>query len=348
MTQIARGLEADGILTGAGKTKWYDTTINKILRNEKYYGDALLQKTYTTDFLTKSRVKNDGIMPQYYVHGDHEPIVSKEMFLLVQEEIDRRKHGSYSGRASRYSNTHCLSGIVYCDRCGGLFRRVHWNNHGCKSIVWRCIDRLENMARTIREDDLEKAVVQGINRVFCQSDGFIDVLEENVRRVVGGGVSVRDGGRVGDSGAGTGCVEDGGAGSVEDSGGLTQKSMDEKIATLHHHDSSLDAEIASLQRKLIEKINKQENYEDIAEQIKELQIEKAMLESDGMNGKRNAKMMRDIQDIQDIQDMYDFIRSQGSEITEFDEKIVRRLVERVTVSDEKVTVVFKSGQRVEV
>ena len=91
MTQIARGLEGDGILTGAGRTKWYNSTVNKILKNEKYYGDALLQKTYTTDFLTKTRVKNEGIVPQYYVQGSHEPIISNEMFLLVQEEIARRQ-----------------------------------------------------------------------------------------------------------------------------------------------------------------------------------------------------------------------------------------------------------------
>ena len=144
MTQIARGLEADGILTGAGRKRWYNSTVNKILKNEKYYGDALLQKTYTTDFLTKARVKNEGIVPQYYVQGNHEPIISKEMFLLVQEEIARRQEGKKdsSGRTSRYSTCHCFSHIVYCAKCGGLFRRVHWNNHGCKSIVWRCSNRL--------------------------------------------------------------------------------------------------------------------------------------------------------------------------------------------------------------
>ena len=72
MDKIAAGLEVDGILTGAGKTNWHTSTINKILRNEKYIGDALLQKTYTTDFLTKKRIKNNGTVPQYYVEGDHE------------------------------------------------------------------------------------------------------------------------------------------------------------------------------------------------------------------------------------------------------------------------------------
>jgi len=300
MTQIARGLETDGILTGAGRTRWYNSTVNKILRNEKYYGDALLQKTYTTDFLTKSRVKNEGIVPQYYVQGDHEPIISKEMFLLVQEEIARRQAGKkdVSGRTSRYSTCHCFSHIVYCDKCGGLFRRVHWNNHGCKSIVWRCSNRLEKaeekcMARTVREDDLESIVLRAINETFCQSDDFMSALENNVRMVAGS------------------------------KSGLSLKALDEKIA--------------SLQRKLVEKVNHRENYEDLVDQIQRLQAEKALRESDGANKKRNVQVLHDLQI---------FIRSQGKEITEFDEKLVRRLVERIMISDETVTVLFKSGQSI--
>lgn len=85
MDKIAAGLEADGILTGAGKPKWHTSTINKILRNEKYIGDALLQKTYTTDFLNKTRVKNTGIVPQYYVEGNHEAIIPKEIFMKFRK-----------------------------------------------------------------------------------------------------------------------------------------------------------------------------------------------------------------------------------------------------------------------
>lgn len=92
MKSIALHLEQDGILTGAGNTKWYDSTINKILRNEKYMGDALLQKTVTTDFLTKKRVKNTGVLPQYYVEDDHEAIIPKELFMQAQEELVRRRN----------------------------------------------------------------------------------------------------------------------------------------------------------------------------------------------------------------------------------------------------------------
>lgn len=84
-----------------------------MLGNEKYKGDALLQKVYTEDFLTKKKVRNSGQVPQYYVEGNHEAIVSPEVFDLVQEEIARRRNG-----ASRYSGVQPFSGMVYC---GGLY-----------------------------------------------------------------------------------------------------------------------------------------------------------------------------------------------------------------------------------
>ena len=87
MLKIARGLEADGIKNGAGRDRWHTSNINQILRNEKYIGDALLQKTYTIDFLSKKRVKNNGIVPQYYVENSHEDIIPREIFMQVQEEL---------------------------------------------------------------------------------------------------------------------------------------------------------------------------------------------------------------------------------------------------------------------
>lgn len=145
MDKIAAGLERDGILTDAGGKRWHTSTINKILRNEKYIGDALLQKTYTTDFLNKTRVKNNGFVPQYYVEGNHEAIIPKEIYLQVQEELVRRRvvKTSANGKKRNYSCNHCFSQIVICGECGEMFRRLHWNNRGVKSIVWRCISRLE-------------------------------------------------------------------------------------------------------------------------------------------------------------------------------------------------------------
>ena len=193
MDKIASGLEADHILTGAGKEKWHTSTINKILRNEKYMGDALLQKTYTTDFLTKKRIKNTGIVPQYYVEDDHPPIIPKEIFMQVQEELVRRRvvHKSPTGKKRTYSCNHCFAQMIFCSECGELYRRVHWNNHGCKSIVWRCISRLEPSEaesnctnRTVNEAVLEDATVKALNRILRGRKEFLAQLQENVARAV--------------------------------------------------------------------------------------------------------------------------------------------------------------------
>ena len=191
MDRIAKGLEADGILTGAGKTKWWTSTINKILRNEKYIGDALLQKTYTTDFLNKTRVKNNGIVPQYYVEGNHEAIIPKDIFLRVQEELVRRRvvKTSANGKKRSYSCNHCFAQIVICGECGEMFRRIHWNNRGCKSIVWRCISRLEPTgqechARTVNETVLENVVVQAINTLLGDKSTYQAQLQQNIAKVI--------------------------------------------------------------------------------------------------------------------------------------------------------------------
>ncbi len=170
MDKIAESLEAYGILTGAGKTKWWTSTINKILRNEKYIGDALLQKTVTTDFLTKTRIKNNGRLPQYYVEDKHKAIIPKEIFMMVQEELVRRRivHTSKNVTKRSFTSNHCFSQMVFCGDCGEIFRRIHWNNQGCKSIVWRCESRLTNTgisckARTVNEEDLKRITLSDIN-----------------------------------------------------------------------------------------------------------------------------------------------------------------------------------------
>lgn len=190
MDKIAAGLEKDGILTGAGKTKWWASTVKKILTNEKYIGDALLQKTYTTDFLNKTRVKNNGIVPQYYVEGNHEAIIPKDIYLQVQEELVRRRvvKTSANGKKRSYSCNHCFAQIVVCGDCGEMFRRIHWNNRGCKSIVWRCISRLEPglecHARTVNETILEDVVVQAINKLLGDKSTYQAQLQQNIAKVI--------------------------------------------------------------------------------------------------------------------------------------------------------------------
>ena len=112
---IGQGLTADGIRTAAGNDYWLASTLKKILTNEKYIGDALLQKTITTDFLNKKRVVNKGIVPQYYVENSHEAIIPRDLFLQVQEEMVRRARlDTGTGKRRVYSGKYALSHLVYC------------------------------------------------------------------------------------------------------------------------------------------------------------------------------------------------------------------------------------------
>ncbi len=185
--QIKRSLEADGIRNGAGNKKWYETNIKQILTNEKYIGDALLQKKYTVSVLEKKRINNNGLVPKYYVEGSHEAIIDKEVFLRVQAEIARRANILTDGKKRVYSSRYVLSSIVFCGHCGDIYRRIKWNNNGCKSTVWRCVSRvLKNSsgidcpARTIQEDALQAAV----NDAWSRKDAILPELSENIRAVL--------------------------------------------------------------------------------------------------------------------------------------------------------------------
>ena len=141
--RIKQGLEADGILNGAKHEKWHDTNIRQILTNEKYIGDALLQKTYTVSVLDKKRVPNNGLVPKYYVEGSHEAIIDKDTFLRVQAELARRSSIKTGEKKRTYSSKYALSSRVFCAHCGDIYRRIAWNNRGYRSIVWRCVSRVE-------------------------------------------------------------------------------------------------------------------------------------------------------------------------------------------------------------
>ncbi len=304
MDKISAGLEADGILTGAGKEKWHTSTINKILRNEKYMGDALLQKTYTTDFLTKKRIRNNGTVPQYYVEDDHEAIIPKELFMQVQEELVRRRvvHKSPSGRKRTYSCNHCFAQIIVCGECGELYRRVHWNNHGCKSIVWRCISRLEPTAadmnctnRTVNETVLEEVTVKALNQILSSRKVFLKQLQENIARAV--------------------------------------------VMTDTLSPDGIQARLEELQKELVKAVGNQRNYDALTDEI--LRLQKMKKDSEVDDHKRNETMSR-------IKELQDFIGKQKTKITEFAEADVRKLIQKITVYEDKFTVEFKSGISIDI
>ena len=147
LQSIKTKLETAGALTARGNTEWSAQSIQRILQNEKYCGDVLLQKTFTEDVLTGVHKKNTGQLPQYYIENYHEGIVSKQIFREVQAEIARRNSKSAANqrkrRRGRYNSKYALTERLVCGDCGSPYKRVTWNIHGRKQIVWRCVNRIE-------------------------------------------------------------------------------------------------------------------------------------------------------------------------------------------------------------
>jgi len=300
--QIGHGLEADGILTAAGKPKWRAETIRKILKNEKYIGDALLQKTYTVEFLSKKRVINNGIVPQYYVENSHAALLPRELYMQVQEELVRRAnmHAGKNDKKRVYSAKYALSSLVICGECGDIYRRVHWNNRSKKSVVWRCVNRLEEKGSdcgspTIPEEDLQNAVTRAINRVVADRDGFIATLQQNIETVL-------------------------------------SEQFDKDT-------DYIDAKLDELQNELLRLANSKADYEKVAEEIHRLR--ELRQDTVAHNAERQTQRQR-------IAEMTEFLQGQSGVLIEYDDKLVRRLVERVTVYEDRLMVEFKSGVEIEI
>lgn len=313
--KISQYLEENGIKTATGQDKRYDSVIFKMLRNEKYMGDALLQKTYTVDFMTKKKVINKGIVPQYYVEDDHEPIIPKELFYRVQEELARRASMNKSAvtrkknQKSKFSSEYALASLLLCGDCGQEYRRVTWSRNGKKKIVWRCGNRLANgtkhckKSETLEEGALNRAVMEAINRITRGDGDFVGAFRQNVIRVIGsyGGEQEPD-------------------------------EYDEKIKEKEEEMVALIAENARVGSYTDEF---DEGYCRIAEEINTLKEEQ--IET------RRKKKLADSYE-QRLKDMDSFLEKQTCQIPEFDNDLVRRLIARIkVVSAEKLIIQFQSG-----
>lgn len=183
--RIARELEDEGVPNWNGKPKWYESSIRKMLSNEKYKGDALLQKTYTVDFLTKKRVKNNGEVPQYYIEESHPAIIDKAMWEGVQLEIERRRvfaetYGVHKLDYATLDNP--FAGRVICGYCGSTFGRKVWNStdERLRRVVWRCNKKYsvkgERSCENKHIDDsvLYQAFINTFNALVENKDYFIE------------------------------------------------------------------------------------------------------------------------------------------------------------------------------
>ncbi|MCX7903057.1 MAG: recombinase family protein [Caloramator sp.] len=178
---IAEYLTENNILTPAGKKVWHQSTVLSILQNEKYKGDAILQKTFTVDFLTKKIKRNEGEVPQYYVENSHPAIIAPEVFDLVQMELKNRKEvkGYKTGGS-------CFSGKIVCGDCGSFYGRKVWHsNSKYRRVIWQCNSKFKNDEKCttphLYEDKIKKAFVEVFNSLIENKEeilkGYEDILK---------------------------------------------------------------------------------------------------------------------------------------------------------------------------
>lgn len=163
---IAKHLAASGIPTPGGKEKWQVATVNSILTNEKYKGDALLQKRYTVDFLSKKIKNNEGEVPQYYVQNSHPAIIDLDEFDALQVEIEHRKK---LGRPAACQSP--LSTKLVCGDCGGFYGSKVWgSNTKYRRVIWRCNEKYKGETKCtaphVTEEEVKQKFLEAFNSIL--------------------------------------------------------------------------------------------------------------------------------------------------------------------------------------
>lgn len=313
---IAKILETECVKTVTGNTKWAGSVILKMLKNEKYMGDALLQKTYTVDFLTKKRMINNGNVRQYYVKDNHEAIIPKDIFYRVQEELARRAnlHRKVNNKREcvKYSSKYALTGLIYCNECGAEYRRVTWSAKGDKEIVWRCLERLSNgkkncmTSATIKEYALKNAIIEALKKITTNCVSASDTVLFNTKKVLS-----------------------------EEQMENKYKEIDEKINTVRAKIMELIDENIKMGSECTEF---DRNYMELSNKLKKLQNEK-----NNMGKSNNLEWVEER-----MQKIKKFMENEQQEILEYDDMLVRKLVKKVLIiSKYKIIIQFTSGESIE-
>ena len=168
---IAKVLTEEGIPTPGGKTNWSGSTVRSILTNEKYKGDALLQKVYTVDFLSKKKKVNEGEVPQYYVEGNHPAIIEPSVFDSVQALMKARRPGR-----NRNSCVGVFSGKIKCGDCGSWYGSKVWHsNDKYRKVVWQCNHKFDGGEKCgtphLDEETIKQLFLKAANAIFAEKDG---------------------------------------------------------------------------------------------------------------------------------------------------------------------------------
>lgn len=188
--EIAKALTEKGVKRRNGSAQWTRNHVYQILQNEKYVGDAILQKSYTVDCITHERKKNNGQKPKYLIQNCHEPIIDRKTYDIVRLELEKRKIDAKKGKPEkgRYCTKYSMSRLLICPYCGGFYKRTTWLEKGGKIGVWRCKNRMEGKrcpkSPSYHEDTLQKAVLTAINGMIGRIQEIDDCAEKSNKRII--------------------------------------------------------------------------------------------------------------------------------------------------------------------
>ena len=181
INNIAKALTARGVPTPAKKTQWSTSTVRSILSNEKYKGDALRQKTYTVDYLTKTVRKNKGELKQYYIANSHPAIIDEDTFELVQIELANRAANKRS-----LGNNSLFTTKIICGDCGSFYgHKVSHSGKPCQKDIWYCNHRFNGEKKCttpiIPEEDLIAAYLKALRQILDRKDEYIADCQARIK-----------------------------------------------------------------------------------------------------------------------------------------------------------------------
>ena len=313
MNLIADRLNEKGLTTKGGSSPYRKMVVQRILTNEKYTGDALLQKTYVTDCITKKTRKNNGELPMYLVKNHHEPIISRSDFNRVQEEMARRSAKrtiadklTKTGQG-KYSAKYALSELLICGECGEHYRRVTWTAKGFKEVKWRCVSRIQygkkkcHSSPTVDEQALHRAIVSAINE-FCEvKDDVAKALRESITEVL-------DPNQNGSIQAAQQRIDE------------LARNMDELIMLATVPETAENA------------------MSDIAKFSEEMKMLREFIETE------KAKQTEVQHGSNELSNVLQSLEKEDFALTEYDDIVTRQLIEQITVDTKNtITVRFKGG-----
>ena len=314
--EIAKRLTEEHVPTMGGGNRWFSERIKSILKNEKYKGDALLQKTYITDPISKRVKKNNGELPMYYVENSHPAIIERRIFDRVQEEIARRagkkkvKQTGTKTELGRYSGKYALTELLYCGECGTPYRRCTWSRDGKKKIVWRCVSRLDygkkycKNSPSVEESRLHNAIATAITKKANSEEINIGGIMNHIESF----------------------------GSRRDTDGIIQRqrriSEIEKVIDDLARLNSDEAQSGELDYKFSELYAELYSVKD---ELEEMQSGASALDGDMLN------------------EMREVVTGLKNHPVEYDDKVVRQLIDCIKVmSADTIKICFKDGTVTEV